>query len=281
MTTTRSRHERAKLAYTLKSPQRKEFFRVWDARPEDQNMRDFCVIHKDEQWCPSKSHGYRWLKEREKIIKEGLGSPTRRLPPQKPQGRPKKDVTHVLEAMTERPPSQTIKQYVAQSGVAASTLYCQLKALREQQITPVVPSHTLESAGNNSAGRQHRSSGSSERPATTQTITNQASKTTDRHTLSMSANQDRSVAASGSGSQLYKPREQTSVACNLCRRHKSKVSVARAGSSDRYCNASHTTDYFAVRWRTSCMYTLQYVKGRLPLQPRTRRRSLNSVEAQV
>jgi hypothetical protein len=73
MTTTRSRHERAKLAYTLKSPQRKEFFRIWDARPEDQNMRDFCVIHKDEQWCPSKSHGYRWLKEREKENKRGFG----------------------------------------------------------------------------------------------------------------------------------------------------------------------------------------------------------------
>jgi hypothetical protein len=262
---TRARHERAKLAYTLKSPQRKEFFRVWDARPEDQNMRDFCVIHKDEQWCPSKSHGYRWLKEREKIIKEGLGSPTRRLPPQKPQGRPKKDVTHVLEAMTERPPSQTIKQYVAQSGVAASTLYRQLKALREQQTTPVVPPHTVQSAGDNGAGRQDRSSGCSARPATTQIINNHA-RTTDRHVLGVTSNQDKSVMASGPGSQLYKPREQTSVACNLCRRHKSKVSAAQAALTD-FCSASHTTDYFAVRWRTSCMYTLQHAKGRLPLRP--------------
>ena len=121
------------MAYTLKSPQRKEFFRVWDARPQGQSMREFCAIHKEEQWCPSHSHGYRWLKERDKIIKEGLGSPTRRLPPQKPQGRPKKDTSHTLKAMTERPRSQTVKQHVAQSGVSAATLYRHLKAQRQTQ----------------------------------------------------------------------------------------------------------------------------------------------------
>lgn len=182
--------------------------------------------------------------------------------------------------MTERPPSQTIRQYVAQSGIAASTLYRQLKALREQQTTPVAPSHTVQSAGDNCAGRQDRSSGSSAHPATTQTITNHASRTTGRRALGMTSNQDNSVASSGSGSQLYKPREQTSVACNLCRRHKSKVSAARAALTD-VLHASHTTDYFAVRWRTSSMYTLQHAKGRLPLRPRTRRRPLNRVEAQV
>ena len=152
--TTRSRFERAKLAYTLKSPQRKEFFRVWDARPQGQGMREFCAIHKNEQWCPSHSHGYRWLKEREKIIKEGLGSPTRRLPPQKPQGRPKKDTSHTLEAMGEAPRLKTIKQHLAQSGVSRSTLYRHLKARREEplhQTMPVLPLDTVQSTGDTSA----------------------------------------------------------------------------------------------------------------------------------
>lgn len=166
--------------------------------------------------------------------------------------------------MTERPPSQTIKQYVAQSGVAASTLYRQLKALREQQVTPVVPSHTLQSAGDNSAGRQHRSSGCSARPATTQIITNQASRTTDRHTLSMSANQDRSVAASGSGSQLYKPREQTSVACNLCRRHKSKCDGGRPA-----CTRCSTR-------KVDCRYDHEPGEGRLIVL----KRKFDTLEAQ-
>ena len=107
--TTRSRSEIAKLAYTLRSPQTKEFFRVCDARPEGQSVMEFCTIHKDEQWCPSHSHGCRWSKEREKILKEGLGSLTRRLPPQKPQGRPKKDSSHTLEAMGEAPRLRPIK----------------------------------------------------------------------------------------------------------------------------------------------------------------------------
>ena len=229
--TTRSRHERAKLAYTLKSPQRKEFFRVWDARPEGQTMRQFCAIHKAEQWCPSHSHGYRWLKEREKIIREGLGSPTRRLPPQKPQGRPKKDISQTLQAMTERPRSQTVKQHIAQSGVSAATLYRQLKALREQQAAPVPPLHTVQSTGDISAGQQNQSSEPRVRPVTTQTVVDHASNVTDPHASSMASRQDKSVAASGSGSSSHQRqsttrRVNTSVACSTCRRRKAKVSVA-------------------------------------------------------
>jgi hypothetical protein len=228
--TTRSRHERAKLAYTLKSPQRKEFFRVWDARPEGQTMRQFCAIHKAEQWCPSHSHGYRWLKEREKIIREGLGSPTRRLPPQKPQGRPKKDISQTLQAMTERPPSQTVKQHVAQSGVSAATFYRHLKELREQQTAPAPPLHTVQSTGDISAGQQNQSSGPRARPATTQTVIDHAPTTTDQHALSTASKQGESVAASGSGSSSHQRRpttrrENTSVACSTCRRRKAKVSA--------------------------------------------------------
>ena len=230
--TTRSRSERAKLAYTLKSPQRKEFFRVWDARPQGQSMREFCAIHKQEQWCPSHSHGYRWLKEREKIIREGLGSPTRRLPPQKPQGRPKKDTSRTLEAMTERPRSQTVKQHVAQSGVSAATLYRHLKAQRQcqgEQTAPVLPPHTVQSTGDVSAGRQDRSSGPSARLTTTQIVTDHASSIADRNTLSVPSNQDTSEAASGPGGshrrQAAKRRENTSVACSTCRHRKTKVSA--------------------------------------------------------
>ena len=218
--TTRSRSERAKLAYTLKSPQRKEFFRVWDARPQGQSMRKFCAIHKEEQWCPSHSHGYRWLKEREKIIREGLGSPTRRLPPQKPQGRPKKDTSHTLKAMTERPRFQTVKQHVAQSGVSAATLYRHLKAQRQdqgKQTAPVLLPYTVQSTSDVSAGRQDRSSGPSVRLTTTQTVTDHASRIADRNTSSVASNQDTSVAASGPGPgshrrQAAKRRENTSVA---------------------------------------------------------------------
>ena len=232
--TTRSCSERAKLAYTLKSPQRKEFFRVWDARPQGQSMREFCAIHKQEQWCPSHSHGYRWLKERKRIIREGLGSPTRRLPPQKPQGRPKKDTSQTLEAMAERPSSQTIKQHVAQSGVSAATLYRHLKAQRQdqgEQTTPALPPHTVQSTGDVSAGRQDRSSEPSARPATTRTVTDHTSNITDRNTLSMASNQVTSVVASGPGSgshrrQAARRRENTSVACSTCRHRKTKVSAA-------------------------------------------------------
>ena len=111
--TTRSRSERAKLAYTLKSPQRKEFFRVWDARPQGQSMREFCAIHKQEQWCPSHSHGYRWLKERDKIIKEGLGSPTRRLPPQ--------SLRSVLKKILAIPLRQWPRDHVPKPGRANNT----------------------------------------------------------------------------------------------------------------------------------------------------------------
>lgn len=242
--TTRSRSERAELAYTLKSPQRKEFFRVWDARPQGQSMREFCTIHKAEQWCPSHSHGYRWLKEREKIIKEGLGSPTRRLPPQKPQGRPKKVTSHVLEAISEgqEPRAQFIKEHLAQSGVSKATLYRHWKAHEQRQSDqttspPPPPASTVQPTGDISAGRQDRSSGPSARPETARTIDNLATSTTDRNESSVAMNQDISVAASGSGSatarrQYTKRREHTSVACNACRNRKTKVSAALAARTD-------------------------------------------------
>lgn len=240
--TTRSRSERAKLAYTLKSPQRKEFFRVWDARPQGQSMREFCAIRKAEQWCPSHSHGYRWLKEREKIIKEGLGSPTRRLPPQKPQGRPKKVTSHVLEAMAEgqEPRAQFIKEHFAQSGVSKATLYRHWKAHEQRQsgqTTPPAPSSTVQPTGDISTGRQDRSSGPSVLPETARTIDDHATSITDRNELSEATNQDISVAASGSGSaaprrQYTKRREHTSVACNACRNRKTKVSAALAARTD-------------------------------------------------
>lgn len=256
--TTRSRSERAKLAYTLKSPQRKEFFRVWDARPQGQSMREFCAIYKEEQWCPSHSHGYRWLKEREKIIREGLGSPTRRLPPQMPQGRPKKDTSQTLEAMIERPRSQTVKQHVAQSGVSAATLYRHLKAQRQNQggqTAPVLPSHTVQSTGDVSAGRQDRSSGPSARLTTTQAVTDHASSIADRNMFCVPSNQDTSEAASGPtpGShrgQAAKRRENTSVACSACRHRKTKVGAYRTAQTG-VVQHTHTTDYFKVRWRTS------------------------------
>jgi hypothetical protein len=194
-------------------------------------MRQFCAIHKAEQWCPSHSHGYRWLKEREKIVREGLGSPTRRLPLQKPQGRPKKDISQTLQSMTERPRSQTVKQHIAQSGISAATFYRHLKELREQQTAPVPPLHTVQSTGDISAGQQNQSSEPRAYPVTTQTAVDHGSNVTDPHASSTAPRQDKSVAASGSGSSSHQRqpttrRENTSVACSTCRRRKAKVSVA-------------------------------------------------------
>jgi hypothetical protein len=246
--TTRSRSERAKLAYTLKSPQRKEFFRVWDARPQGQLMKEFCTIHKNEQWCPSRAHGYRWLKEREKIIKEGLGSPTRRLPPQKPQGRAMKDTSTALAAIDEAPHLKSIKRFIAESGgVSRATLYRRLKARREEphhQTTPVRPLDTVPSSGDISAEWQDGSSRPGAYSATAQTIVDPASSITDRNALSMASNQDISGTTSDPGSvshrrQATKRREQTSVACSACRNRKTKVSASRVAQTDVLQRRSH------------------------------------------
>ena len=212
-------------------------------------MREFCAIHKAEQWCPSHSHGYRWLKEREKIIKEGLGSPTRRLPPQKPQGRPKKVTSHVLEAMAEgqEPRSQFIKEHLAQSGVSRSTLYRHWKTQDQRQhdqTTPPPPSSTVQPTGDVGVGRQDRSLGPSAHPETARTIVDYASSFIDRQESSMPSNQDTLLAAPGSASgsrrrQSTKRPEYTSVACNACRNRKTKVSVARIARTDIVQHHSH------------------------------------------
>lgn len=104
--------------------------------------------------------------------------------------------------MTERPRSQTVKQQIAQSGVSAAPLCRHLKALREQQTTPVAPSHAVQPTGDVSAGRQNQSTGPRARPATIQAIADHASITTDQHALSTASKEGESVAASAQAPAL-------------------------------------------------------------------------------
>jgi L-amino acid N-acyltransferase YncA/transposase len=115
------------------TPHRTIFFWEWDKPNGTKPLRAFVQEHKDEEWCPAQAQAYRWIQQRNEALKQGRQSPTRAPGPQKPVGRPKKDMTAMLENMTGGPKAlgkADRKRLLAEAGISPATYY---RRLKEQQ----------------------------------------------------------------------------------------------------------------------------------------------------
>jgi L-amino acid N-acyltransferase YncA/transposase len=115
------------------TPHRTIFFWEWDKPNGTKPLRAFVQEHKDEEWCPAQAQAYRWIQQRNEALKQGRQSPTRAPGPQKPVGRPKKDMTAMLENLTGGPKGlgkADRKRLLAEAGISPATYY---RRLKEQQ----------------------------------------------------------------------------------------------------------------------------------------------------
>lgn len=115
------------------TPHRTIFFWEWDKPNGTKPLRAFVQEHKDEEWCPAQAQAYRWIQQRNDALKEGRQSPTRAPGPQKPVGRPKKDMTAMLENIASGPRAlgkADRKRLLAEAGISPATYY---RRLKEQQ----------------------------------------------------------------------------------------------------------------------------------------------------
>lgn len=115
------------------TPHRTIFFWEWDKPNGIKPLRAFVQAHKDEEWCPAQAQAYRWIQQRNDALKQGRQSPTRAPGPQKPVGRPKKDMSAMLDDLTGGPKAlgkEDRKRLLAEAGISPATYY---RRLKEQQ----------------------------------------------------------------------------------------------------------------------------------------------------
>ncbi|KAM0708268.1 hypothetical protein Q7P35_004918 [Cladosporium inversicolor] len=116
------------------TPHRTIFFWEWDKPNGTKPLRAFVQEHKDEEWCPAQAQAYRWIQQRNEALKQGRQSPTRAPGPQKPVGRPKKDMSAMLDDMTGGPKvlgKADRKRLLAEAGISPATYYRRLKEQRK------------------------------------------------------------------------------------------------------------------------------------------------------
>lgn len=119
------------------TPHRTIFFWEWDKPNGTKPLRAFVQEHKDEEWCPAQAQAYRWIQQRAENLKQGRQSPTRAPGPQKPVGRPKKDMSAMLDDLTGGPRAlgkADRKRLLAEAGISPATYYRRLK--EQQQLHP-------------------------------------------------------------------------------------------------------------------------------------------------
>ena len=132
------------------TPHRTIFFWEWDKPDGIKPLRAFVQAHKDEEWCPAQAQAYRWIQQRTEALKQGRQSPTRAPGPQKPVGRPKKDMSAMLDDATGGPRAlgkADRKRLLAEAGISPATYYRRLKEqqkLHPQQQPEEVPTEPEE-----------------------------------------------------------------------------------------------------------------------------------------
>jgi L-amino acid N-acyltransferase YncA/transposase len=130
------------------TPHRTIFFWEWDKPNGTKPLRAFVQQHKDEEWCPAQAQAYRWIQQRSEALKQGRQSPTRAPGPQKPVGRPKKDMGDMLDDLTNGPRAlgkADRKRLLADAGISPATYYRRLKEqrmLNPQEQPQEVPAQT-------------------------------------------------------------------------------------------------------------------------------------------
>lgn len=128
------------------TPHRTIFFWEWDKPNGIKPLRAFVQAHQDEEWCPAQAQAYRWIQQRTEALKQGKQSPTRAPGPQKPVGRPKKDMDDLLDNENGGPRAlgkADRKRLLEEAGISPATYYRRLKE-KQKQYAEEHPTETPE-----------------------------------------------------------------------------------------------------------------------------------------
>lgn len=138
------------------TPHRTIFFWEWDKPNGIKPLRSFVQAHKDEEWCPAQAQAYRWIQQRTEALKQGRQSPTRAPGPQKPVGRPKKDMNALMDDEINGPRAlgkAARKRLLAEAGISPATYYRRLRERNQQN--PQSPSQEGSPQATPSSGKQN------------------------------------------------------------------------------------------------------------------------------
>lgn len=117
------------------TPHRTIFFWEWDKPNGIKPLRAFVQAHKDEEWCPAQAQAYRWIQQRTEALKQGRQSPTRAPGPQKPVGRPRKEMDALLDDESGGPRAlgkADRKRLLEEAGISPATYYRRLKERQQK-----------------------------------------------------------------------------------------------------------------------------------------------------